>query len=140
MRSRAPLALMEQLIMVLVFALAATLCLRIFVWSDLQSRDNQAHDQAVVQAQSAAELTKLYSGDFRLAASTYGGTATDSTWQIHYNKVWQITTEAGAYILTVCPLDSTQQNLCGALVEVTDAQQVSLFQLPVHWQEVDADG
>ena len=34
MRSRAPLALMEQTVMVLVFALAAALCLRAFALAD----------------------------------------------------------------------------------------------------------
>ena len=35
MRSKTPLALMEQMVMVLVFALAAALCLQVFVVSDL---------------------------------------------------------------------------------------------------------
>lgn len=34
MRSKAPLVLMEQLVMVLVFALAAALCVQVFVLSD----------------------------------------------------------------------------------------------------------
>ena len=34
MRSKSPLVLMEQLVMVLAFALAAALCLRAIIWSD----------------------------------------------------------------------------------------------------------
>ena len=48
MRSKAPLVLMEQAVMVLVFALAAALCLRAFVWSDQLSRQNEARDRAPV--------------------------------------------------------------------------------------------
>ena len=54
MRSKAPLAMIEQTVMVLVFALAAALCLQVFVWCDRQSRDSAARDQAVLCAQSAA--------------------------------------------------------------------------------------
>ena len=42
MKSRAPLALMEQTVMVLVFALAAALCLRAFVLADGISRQVEA--------------------------------------------------------------------------------------------------
>lgn len=42
MRSKAPLALMEQLVMVLVFALAAALCVQVFVLSGQTSRWNES--------------------------------------------------------------------------------------------------
>lgn len=58
MRSKTPLAMMEQIIMVLVFALAAALCLRAFVWSDQVSRSGEERDRAAVLAQSAAETIK----------------------------------------------------------------------------------
>ena len=38
MRSKAPLVMMEQMVMLLVFALAAALCLQAFVRSDAQSK------------------------------------------------------------------------------------------------------
>ena len=52
MRSKTPLALMEQVIMVLVFALAAALCLRAFVLSDRISRDCEERDRAIMAAQT----------------------------------------------------------------------------------------
>ena len=58
MRSKAPLVLMEQLVMVLVFALAAALCVQVFVLSDQTSRSHEARDRAVVAAQNAAENLK----------------------------------------------------------------------------------
>ena len=48
MRSKAPLAMMEQMVMVLVFALAAALCLQAFVKSDRMSKEMEARDRAVV--------------------------------------------------------------------------------------------
>ena len=50
MRSKAPLALMEQVVMVLVFALATALCLQVFVFSNQVSKRNAAIDHAVLDA------------------------------------------------------------------------------------------
>ena len=57
-RSKTPLALMEQMVMVLVFALAAALCVQVFVLSDRTSRYGEARDRALLEAQSAAEALK----------------------------------------------------------------------------------
>ena len=56
MRSKTPLALMEQMVMVLVFALAAALCLQVFVVTDRMSERNKDIDHAVLLAQNTAEL------------------------------------------------------------------------------------
>ena len=81
MRSKAPLALMEQTVMILVFALAAALCLRVFVWSSQMSRHIEARDRAAVEAQCAAEIIKSEGsgGDsaadvLRAASDKIGGT------------------------------------------------------------------
>lgn len=58
MRSKASLFLMEQLVMILVFALAAALCLRLFVHTQEISLETAHRDKAVVIAQNGAELVK----------------------------------------------------------------------------------
>lgn len=58
MKSRASLVLMQQLIMVLVFALAAALCLRCFAKAEEISDRTARRDEAVWIAQNAAELLK----------------------------------------------------------------------------------
>lgn len=58
MRSKAPLALMEQMVMLLVFALAAALCLQAFVKSDEISASCEARDRAMTLCQSAAEVIR----------------------------------------------------------------------------------
>lgn len=58
MRSKASLFLMEQLVMVLVFALAAAVCLQVFVRAEEISAETARRDEAVVIAQNAAELLK----------------------------------------------------------------------------------
>ena len=58
MKSKASLLLMEQLVAVLVFALAAVLCLRLFAGAERISTETARRDQAVAVAQNAAELLK----------------------------------------------------------------------------------
>lgn len=58
MRSKASLFLMEQLVMILVFALAAALCLRLFAATQEISLETAHRDKAVVIAQNGAELLK----------------------------------------------------------------------------------
>lgn len=137
MRSKAPLALMEQTVMVLVFALAAALCLRAFVWSDARSRQNEARDQAFLHAQSAAETLKASGGDFDRAAALLGGDWDGSVWTFSYDQDWQTVLDGCAYLLQVRPEDSGLSNLGRARVEVSSSGGQSLFQLSVCWQEVD---
>lgn len=58
MKSRASLLLLEQLAMVLIFALTAAICMQAFVKADEISVHNIRQDRAVMLAQNAAELLK----------------------------------------------------------------------------------
>lgn len=73
MRSRAPLALMEQAVMVLVFALAAALCVQAFALAGTMSRKNETRDRALQQAQNAVETLKSTHGDYQSAADVLDG-------------------------------------------------------------------
>lgn len=136
MRSKAPLALIEQVIMLLVFALAAVLCLRAFVWADTQSARNDRCAQALVQAQNAAEVLKSYDGDFQSAAKIWGGNGNDAGWEIHFDRYWQQTEGRDTYLLRVTPEDSNLDYLGLARVEVFQNGD-RLAALDIAWQEVD---
>ena len=69
MKSKAPLILMEQMVMLLVFALGAALCLQAFVKSDSLSSRSEARDRAAVEAQNAAETVRHYGGSAQNALS-----------------------------------------------------------------------
>ena len=58
MKRKASLVLMEQLIMVLVFALAAALCLLVFAKARTMADETARRDEAVLIAQNTAELLK----------------------------------------------------------------------------------
>lgn len=140
MRSKAPLAMMELTIMVLVFALAAALCLRAFAWSDTRSVRNEARDQAMLQAERAAEVLKHSRGDFARASAVLGGSWDCSVWTIFYDTQWQQADGPSPYTLFVQPEDSRQLYLGQANVEVTDSSGACLVQLTVCWQEGDEYG
>lgn len=137
MRSKAPLAVMEQVIMLLIFALAAAVCLRAFAWADSTSRHNQNRDFAMVQAQSAAAILQHSGGDLTAAAEEMGGRVQQEQWLIHYDGDWAQTERAGEFTLQV----STKPTLSlmgAARIEVADEGEL-LAELTVCWQEVAAD-
>lgn len=134
MRSRAPLALLEQILMLLVFAVAAVICLRVFLWSDDASRLSADRDHAIVCAQSAAEVLKSCGGDIALAAETFGGTAENGQWVIIYDEDWNISAEGGEYILRAVELP--KNGLLGRAEVSVLAGEEALAALTVAWQEV----
>ena len=114
-RSKAPLAMMEQMVMLLVFALAAALCLQAFVKSDGMSKRGEARDRAVVLAQNAAEAVRACGGDFEEAAQLLGAEDWDEeSITLNYNSGWSLLPPAGAgcticwasggWMTAVCPV------------------------------------
>ena len=135
MRSKAPLALMEQLVMVLVFALAAALCVQAFALSSQLSRRNEAQDRGLLEAQNAAETLKSLHGDYKQAAKSYGGDWDGSVWTLSLDETWQPCAENDAvYCVQVTPEDSGNAWLGTATVTVRSAAGDTLATLPVAWQ------
>lgn len=148
MRSKTPLALMEQAIMVLVFALAAALCLRVFVWSNETSKDVEARDRAAIEVQSVAEVIKNEGRSGKGAAQVlsaaaerlsedrgsvnYGGASIE----LRYDSDWA---ECGdgeyTYVLRAREGQSDIPGLGRAVVEAVEAESGStIFEITVAWQ------
>ena len=99
MKSKAPLSLMEQLIMLLVFSLAAALCLQVFVLSSQMSRRCDARNQAELRIQNAAEILKASRGDLSQCEAVLGGSVRDEGWEIYYDAKWKETSsEQSVYL------------------------------------------
>ena len=143
MKSKAPLALMEQLVMVLVFALAAALCVQAFFASDRMSRQGEVRDRAVLLAQNTAEYLKEYGAEqtAQSLAQTLGGTA-ETPERVCVYLDGELSedrpaSEDAAYLLRV-ELEDAQ---CGgrlgrAEVSVYQAGAAEpLFSIPAAWQE-----
>lgn len=137
MKRSASLILVELLIMLTVFAVAAGFCLRAFVWSDENSKQSAAADYALIQAQNAAEAIKHYHGDFSLAAEDYGGQWDGASWNIAYDDSWNITAEDPAYFLQVLPVTNEKPYLGQAKLTLVDCDGTVLAELSVCWQEVE---
>ena len=141
MKSRAPLVMMEQLVMVLVFALAAAVCVRIFALSDRLSLENETRDRAVTAVQNAAETLKACRGNYGEASRLLGGTWDGTAWSISYDSRWSPLAEAaeGTFQVLAVPADSGQELLGTAQVTAFTWQGTELYSLSVAWQE-DAHG
>lgn len=139
MRSKSPLTLMEQLVMILVFALAAALCLQVFVFADQSSARNEKIDRAVLACQNAAETIKA--AKFEDAARLLGGSFSDGALSVRYDENWELTENDCVYLLQAEPIPSPVDGLGKAHVRVApvDEPEEVLFELTVGWQEVSAD-
>ena len=135
MRSKAPLVLMEQLLMLLVFALAAAVCIQAFALSDQLSRQCADRDQAVIAAQTTAEVLKYHHGDYAAAASDLAGVWDGATMAISFNENWQPASGKGSYYVLVMPLETEAMVLGAAQVMVYTAEGDCIYQLTPAWQE-----
>lgn len=147
MRSKAPLVLIEQMVMLLVLALASALCLQAFVKSDAISVRSEEKGRAAIAAQNAAEVIRHKGGDienaFTQTGRMLGGTYEQGELRIDYDENWNVTDKDGVYYLIAQEVPAQVSGLRKASVQVaTDAQKADpgiLFELEVAWQEVDAD-
>ena len=137
MKSKAPLSLVEQLIMILVFAIAAAVCLNAFAFSDRYSGSVERKDHAVREAENAAELLKAGCGDTSYASSLYGGTADGDSWTVYYDASWTLSEESeSSYCLTVQRTDPGVALLSKAEISVGTADGAEeICRLSVCWQE-----
>lgn len=121
MKHRTPLVLIELTVMLLVFSLAAALCLQGFAWADAQSLEESQKDQAMQQLQNAAE--QLKSGE-------------DLTETLFYDENWQEVQENPAFIMRLTPVERDVPYLSTVRLEVTKEDGSCLGELTVSWQEV----
>lgn len=136
MNSKAPLALMGQLLMVLFFSLAAAICLQAFAKSEALSIASENRDHAALYAQNAAETLKSTHGDLDRASAILGGSVgADGVWSFGYDVDWNESAD-GVFSMTVQKTDDESvPGLGTAAVTVTDRDGRELFRLTCAWQE-----
>lgn len=148
-RDKTPLLLMEQLVTLLVFALAAALCLQAFVTADRLSRRMADREQAAIHCQNAAETLKQKAGDIPAALGELGdvGRREGFGYFVSYGEGWSEFVPDGirtvSYTLQVRPLESGVAGLGKAQVTAyawSKGEMEELFSLEAAWQEVTADG
>ena len=97
MRNRTTLSLMELTLMLLLFAVAAAVCLRAFALSDRLSRQAEQRDRAVLWAQTMAETWKAMDGDLAQAETLYGESSGDG-WTVCLDSGWTWTEDAASAV------------------------------------------
>lgn len=147
MKSKAPLALMEQMVMLLVFSFAAVLCLQAFVKSDEISLRSQTRSDAALAAQNVAEIARHSGGSIEHALmetakklgvsykKIAGNIGADLV--IFYDKDWKTIMEEGDYILTVQEIPAAEAGLQKISVQVMEQTEL-LFELETAWLEEEA--
>ncbi len=130
--NKAPLALMELLVMILVFALAATVCLRAFSHAENLSRRQEAKVHGALAAQNTAELLKSTYGNYEAVVTSLGGYRDDKGCYIIDDAKRQ--EQTGCY-LQITPLTDTDPYLASAKIRVFYDNEM-LFEITVAWQEV----
>lgn len=125
MKNKAPLALMEQVIMLLVLAVAAAVCLHLFASAGLQAEQNRLQDRAMEQVQNTAEVIKSHAGDLEKAALLTGGSYEEDVLTV-WDPRFTVTAE-------VMP----HENPLLGMAQVTAVSEGEILaQLTVCWQEV----
>ena len=136
MKGKTSLTLLELTVMLLVFALAAALCLQAFVWADRSSARVAREDGAYRCLQNASEVLKACGGDTAAAARRFGGNCVDGKWQIAFDENWNVTQQEGAFFLQAVYEQTGAALLGGARLEITDREGSVLAAWSVRWQEV----
>lgn len=124
-RSKAPLALMEQIIMILVFALTAAVCLQAFVYSSNLSEQGDQKNLAAAHAQEVVETCKVLSGDLDQVQLKLSGERTERGLSVFYKEDR----------MTVI-LEITEQSewLARAKVSVQDENRKEIYSVDTAWQ------
>ena len=128
--------------MVLVFALAAALCLQGFALANRISTRMETRNQAITLAQNAAEMVKYYSGDLDMVAKHLNGEwegnilrTTDKP-TLQAGEAQTTDTQAFPLILEITPADSSVPLLGTATIRVLQEEEI-IFEINVAWQEDD---
>ena len=102
-RSRSTLFLIEQLIVVAVFAICSAACVRILTSAFLTARESKEMSSAILIAESAAESFKAFEGNAKKTAEFLDGTVENadsaSAVIVYYNRQLSVCGKNDAYYI-----------------------------------------
>ncbi len=124
MRGKSPLVIMEIVVMLLVFAVAAAMCLGAFALAEDISEQTELRSEAVLRAQNCAETLRQLDGDFAGAAESLGGSWNGETLSAQYPGL----------SLEAAETESGHELLGKARITVSDDGGEELFTLECAWQ------
>ena len=137
-RSKSTLFLIEQLIVIAVFAVCATACIKIVTSAYFYAVESRDVSNAILVAESGADSFKAVSGDFGIAADLLGGVAINrggsTVLLVYYDENWQVSGEETAeYVLSLTDKQSggQQARLLRADLSVEKIDGDELVSIPV---------
>lgn len=126
MKNKAGLALIEQVIMLLVLAVAAAICIQVFIQAHLTAKQNHLEDLAMQQVQNVAENLKA-TGDLEQTARNLEGSIKNGVLTVKFED----------FTVTAAPVQSEDPLLGKAKVMACDGETI-IAELHICWQEVGA--
>jgi len=138
MKNKSILSLVELSVMMLVFALAAVLCMQAFLWANDTARESVMRDEALLRAQNAVELIKHSNGDMEKAAELLNTTVKENNLTVFYTENWEQTTSPDTYLLIVTPIES-ENKLLGKAEAAVFYEDTCLVTITAAWQGVSGD-
>jgi len=128
-RSKSTLFLIEQLIVIAVFAICATACIRIVTNAYFYAIDSRDVSNALIIAESAADTIKAVAGDYNRAAELLGGFAESVdgavSLYVYFDEGWQAGQEKDAHYVLRLNYDWSPDNLLPLYVFELSVEKVS---------------
>ena len=149
-RSKSTLFLIEQLVVIAVFAICAVACISILTAAYFNAHDACATGSAILVAESGAEVFKATGGDYFEVAYLLRGTADmggpgSVVVTVYYDDAWQVCVEADAdFVLNLAvnaPLNMDSFDFVTGILTVDriTGEQLVAFPLAAR-REVRSDG
>ena len=124
-RSKTPLSLIEITLMILIFSVCASVCMRLFVSANEKANRSGNLACAVGWAQTAADTYKSCGGDHAEAALRLGADLAGKTATVWFDRDWNACAQTeGTFCLTLTDGDP-------AAIRITQANGEALFALEV---------
>ena len=120
--ARSGLFLMELIMSVLIFTVAATICIQMFVKSHLLSEESTRLNHAVIWCESMAETFYAADGNLTKLQTILGGDidTINSSIVLHYNEEYEPSGEVARYEVKGRLLSDESQGLVTLNIECVD--------------------
>lgn len=139
--SRSTLFLIEQLIMIAVFAICAALCIRFFTESFVMAKESRDEKNSLIAAESGAACFKALGGDMPGIAQMLEGTFEDRDGQgavrVFYDQNWRSCTSTGAFYLMEIESHTSEayQALLRGEISISRMNRQKILELTVYTRE-----
>jgi len=137
-RSKSTLFLIEQLIVIAVFAICAVACISILTSAFFFAMDSGDTSRALIQAESSAEIFKATGGNLQSVAELMGGDIgyDDSNrpkLTVFFDRQWQVVSQeqSGGFVLNIVGEPELSQSLSLGELSVSRTAGDSLVSFPL---------